>query len=33
MHSPSYVCVVQVVGQQKMANAILPVVREAMGWH
>jgi len=22
-----------VVGQQKMANAILPVVREAMGWH
>jgi hypothetical protein len=23
----------QVVGQQKMANAILPVVREVMGWH
>jgi hypothetical protein len=31
IRSPS--CVVQVVGQQKMANAILPVVREAMGWH
>jgi ABC-type proline/glycine betaine transport system ATPase subunit len=23
----------QVVGQQKMANAILPVVRDVMGWH